>query len=102
MKKLLRVLLIILILFFGSSICSEATTSASVKITSNRDIIENGEEVEISFYIIGQKTAVYFAHVYFDDTKLDFVSGPENVVVDKKHIKLIWYDTQRRKWSKTR
>ena len=99
MKKLFKILLIILILLFGSSICSEATTSASVKITSEKDIIENGEEVEIRLNIIGQKTAAYFAHLYFDETKLDFVSGPENVVLDKNHIKIIWYDKQRGKRS---
>lgn len=83
-------------MFLESSICSEATTSASVKLTAIKDIIESGEQVEISFNIIGQKTATYFAHIYFDDTKLDFVSGPENLVIEKNHIKIIWYDTQRR------
>lgn len=102
MKRLLKILLIIVIIILGNSICSEATTTASVKLISNRDIIENREQVEISFNIIGQKTAAYLAHVYFDDTKLDFVSGPENIVVDKNLIKIVWYDTQRRQFSKTR
>ena len=101
MKRLFKVLLIV-IMFFGFSKCSEATTTASVKLTANRDIIENGEQVEISFNIIGQKTAAYLVHVYFDDVKLEFVSGPENIVVDKNHIKIVWYDTQRWNWSKTR
>lgn len=101
MKKLFKVLLIV-IMFFGFSTCSEATTTASVKLTANRDIIEVGEQVEISFNIIGQKTASYYAHVYFDDTKLEFVSGPENIVVDKNYIKIVWYDTQRRNCSKNR
>ena len=83
-------------MFLESSICSEATTSASVKLKAIKDIIESGEQVEISFNIIGQKTATYSAHIYFDDTKLDFVSGHENLVIEKNHIKIIWYDTQRR------
>lgn len=99
MKRLFRVLLIIIIMTFGSSLCSDATTSASVKLISNKDIIENGEQVEISFNIDGQKTAAYLAHIYFDDTKFDYVSGPENAVIDKNHIKIIWYDTLRRSYS---
>lgn len=95
-------LIIVFVLLFYSSICSKATTTASVKLMSNRDFIENGEEVEISFNIAGEKTAAYFAGLYFDDTKLDFVSGPENVVVDKNHIKILWYDARWRKRSKTR
>ena len=101
MKKIIKVLLII-IMFLGISTCSEATTTASVKLTANRDIIENGEQVEISFNIIGQKTAAYLANIYYDDAKFEFVSGPENIVVDKNLIKIIWYDIQRRKRSKTR
>ena len=89
-------------MILGNSICSEATTTASVKLISNRDIIENGEQVEISFNIIGQKTAAFLANIYFDDTKLDFVSGPENIVVDKNLIKIIWYDTERWNSSPTR
>lgn len=101
-RLLLKVLLISLILFFGNSICSQATTKASVKILSNRDFIEKGEEVEISYNIVDQKTAAYLVILYFDDTKLDFISGPENLVIDKNQIKIIWYDIERRKWSKTR
>lgn len=100
MKKLFKALIMVVIIFLGSSICSEATTTASVKLISNRDIIEIGEQVEISLNIIGHKTASYLASIYFDDTKLDFVSSSENIVVDKNHIKILWYDTQRRSWSK--
>ena len=89
-------------MFLSSSVYCEATTTASVKLTANRDFIENGEQVEISLNILGYKTASYLAHIYFDNTKLDFISGPENIVVDQNHIKILWYDTQRRKWGKTR
>ena len=98
MKKLFKVLLIV-IMFLGISTCCEATTTASVKLTANRDIIENGEQVEISFNIIGQKTAAYLTNIYFDDSKLEFVSGPNYIVVDKNLIKIVWYDIQRRNCS---
>ena len=98
MKRLFKILLFA-IMFFGFSACSEATTTASVKLTSNRDIIEIGEQVEISFNIIGQKTAAYLTNIYFDDSKLEFVSGPNHIVVDKNLIKIVWYDIQRRNCS---
>lgn len=101
MKRLFKVLLIVIMLL-GISTCSEAATTASVKLTANRDIIENGEQVEISFNIIGQKTAAYLTNIYFEDSKLEFVSGPENIVVDKNLIKIVWHDTQRRNRCKRR
>lgn len=102
MKKIIYITFLIVIIFIYNSSLSIATTTATVNLTSNKNIIENEEEIQISFNITGQKTASYLANIYFDNTLLDFVSGPENIVVDKNNIKILWYDVRWRKWSKTR
>ena len=78
----------------STSHTSIATTTATVNLTSNKNTIEKGEEVEIRINITGQKTAAYLANLYFDDTKLEFISGPENINIDKSNIKILWYDEQ--------
>ncbi len=95
MRKTVNILiLIILFISISASCTSTAATTATVNLTSNREIIEKGEEIEISINITEQKTASYLANLYFDDTKLEFVSGPENINVDNNNIKILWYDEQ--------
>ncbi len=96
MKKIINkiVLLLLVLISISASYKSIAATTATVSLKSNKEIIEKGEEVEISINITGQKTASYLANLYFDDTKLEFISGPENINVDKNNIKILWYDEQ--------
>ncbi len=96
MKKIINkiVLLLLVLISISASYKSIAATTATVSLKSNKETIEKGEEVEISINITGQKTASYLANLYFDDTKLEFISGPENINVDKNNIKILWYDEQ--------
>lgn len=96
MKKIINIIVAALLVFITitASHTSIATTTATVNLTSNKNTIEKGEEVEISINITGQRVASYLANLYFDDTKLEFVSGPENISVDKNNIKILWYDEQ--------
>lgn len=96
MKKIINIIVILLLVFISINISytSIAATTANVNLTSNKNTIEKNEEVEISINITGQKVASYLANIYFDDTKLEFVSGPENINVDKNNIKILWYDEQ--------
>lgn len=96
LNRIINKIVLLLIIFIGiSALCkSIAATTATVSLKANKETIEKGEEVEISINIIGQKTASYLANLYFDDTKLEFISGPENINVDKNNIKILWYDEQ--------
>lgn len=93
-KKIINTIVIVMLVFITISVSytSIAATIATVNLASSKNIIKKGEEVEISINITGQKTASYLANLYFDDTKLEFVSGPENINVDKNNIKILWYD----------
>lgn len=96
MKKLKYIIMFSSMMLFLLNLCnplwSEATTTANVNLKANRDIIEKGEEVEISFNIENQKTASYYCIIYFDETKAELVSAPENSVVDGNEVKVLWYD----------
>lgn len=96
MKKIISITVLLLLVFISinASYTSIAVSTATVNLASNKNVIEKGEEVEITINITGQKTASYLANLYFDDTKLEFVSGPENINIDKNNIKILWYDEQ--------
>lgn len=96
MKKIINIIVLLLLVFISinASYTSIAVSTATVNLTSNKNTIEKGEEVEISINITGQKTASYLANLYFDNTKLEFISGSENINVDNNNIKILWYDEQ--------
>lgn len=105
MKKLIHITSICLILNFLINFCnpmivSEAATTGTVYLSANKDIIEKGEEIEIGFYIKDINTAAYSATIYFDETKFDWISGPENSNVEGNQIRIVWYDTQGGKGAK--
>lgn len=98
MLRIKKIIYAFFIVFFVMNFCKQiisyATTSGIVYLQSNKEIIEVGEEVEISFNIKQERTASYLASIYFDETKLEFVSAPENVTVDFNEIKILWFDEQ--------
>lgn len=73
---------------------SYATTSGKVYLTGNKDAIETGEEIEITLHIQNNKTAAYNANLYFDNEKMEYLSGPENTNIVGNHIIVVWYDSQ--------
>lgn len=99
MKNKIDMIIVGLIITFLMSLCipiysSYATTNATVYLKANKEVIEEGDEVEIGLYIQGQKTAAYNATIYFDESKYEWISGPENTKVEGNQIKLLWYDIQ--------
>ena len=86
--------MLLLLINIYEPIISNAITAATVYLESNKSIIEKGEEIEISFNIKDQATAAYNANIYFDETKFEFISGPENINVNGNRIIIVWYDPQ--------
>ena len=86
------IIVLILICVFSIVIYSNATAKANITLNSSKQIIENGEEVEISVNINGNKTGAFTSYLYFDNTKFDYISGPENTNLVDNHIIYVWYD----------
>ena len=67
-------------------------SEANIYLSSSKQVIDKGEEVEISININGNKTTAFTSYLYFDNTKFEFVSGPENINVIDNYIIYVWYD----------
>ena len=98
-KKLnnkMRFLIVLIISFICiiSFYKTYADTFGTVYLESNKDILEIGEEVEISINIDNFKTAAYTLYLYFDEERFQYVGELENVNVDGNRIIYVWYDEQ--------
>lgn len=86
--------LLTFIFAYSISIISSASTTGTVYLSANKITIEKGDEIEITINIEDSKTAAYSANLYFDNTKMEYVSGPENTNVLSNRIIVVWYDSQ--------
>lgn len=70
---------------------------ASVYLTSNKDLVEQGEELDVTVNIGKMKIAACNFHVYFDTSKVEFLSSSKESdignsnVVDNRVI-FVWFD----------
>lgn len=85
----ISILLFIFLIFFN---ITYASTIGTVYLSSNKDVLEKGEEIEITLCIENVKTAVFTSYLYFDDLKLEYVSGPDNTNIIENRIIYVWYD----------
>lgn len=86
------IIILILICVFTINIYSNAVSEANIYLSSSKQVIDKEEEVEISININGNKTTAFTSYLYFDNTKFEFVSGPENINVIDNYIIYVWYD----------
>lgn len=72
---------------------SYAINTGTVYLANNQEVIEKGNEVEITINIENAKTAAFTSYLYFDNLKLEYISGPENTNVIDNRVIFVWYDT---------
>lgn len=85
----LFILLLIVSFFYKFSYASER---GSVYIETNKEVIEKGEEIEITVNLKDAKTTAFNFSLYFDDTKLEYISNLENTNVIDNRINFVWHD----------
>lgn len=93
-KNKFLVIFILSFIYIISSYKTYANTTGIVYIESNKDVIDVGEEIEISINIENFETAAYTLYLYFDEEKFQYVGGLENINVDGNRIIFVWYDEQ--------
>ncbi len=71
---------------------SNAINTGTVYLESNKNIFEQGEEIEIKVAIENTKTVSFTTNLYFDNYKLEYISGPENTNVVDNRVIYVWYD----------
>lgn len=92
--KLKKYIITLLILIFFDATISYSATKSKVYLTANKDILEIGEEIEITINLQNSKTSAYNANIYFNDTKMELISKNDNINVIGNHIIILWYDKQ--------
>ena len=94
MKKIIYfVITIFMIILFSYPVKSRALENATFYLQSDKDNVIIGDEFEVSLNLKGINTSAYSIEIFFDTTKLKFVSGPENSNVIGNKVKIVWYDT---------
>lgn len=93
MKRTLFLTIFIIILFFLSTfIYATSTNKGMVYLSTNKEIIQKEEEIEISLFLENAETVALTAYFTYDESKLEFISGPENINVKQNQIIFVWYD----------
>lgn len=96
MKKVIYLIIYIIVSYIFVYGCSYnnsyASTTGTVYLTSDKEIVDNDEEIEITVNIQNISTAAFNFFLYFDELKLEYVSGPENTNVIENRIIFTWYD----------
>lgn len=90
-RKLITIVILILFLCGVCRICY-AVETGTVYLESSRDILEKGEELEITVNLRDNDTAAFNFSIYFDNTKLDYISKIDNTNVEDNHIIYVWHD----------
>lgn len=96
MKKVIYFIIYIIVSYIFVYGCSYnnsyASTTGTVYLTSDKQIVDKDEEIEITVNIQNISTAAFNFFLYFDELKLEYVSGPENTNVIENRIIFAWYD----------
>ena len=94
MKKIIYfVITIFMIILFSYPLKSRALENATFYLQSDKDNVIIGDEFEVSLNLKGINTSAYSIEIFFNTTKLEFISGPENSNVIGNKVKIVWYDT---------
>ncbi len=95
MKKIICIIIVSsIIILFSYPFRSQAIANATVYLEANTNNVIVGDEIEVNINLKGQKVSAYSIDIYFDRTKLEFVSGPENSNTIGNKVKIVWYDKQ--------
>ena len=95
MKKIIYLIIVsFLIILLSYPLKSRALENETVYLQSDKDNVIVGDEIEVSLNLKGQKTAAYSIDIFFDKTKLEFASGPENSNSIGNKVKIVWFDQQ--------
>ena len=98
LRKIMNICIILICLMITKSF---ANTTGTVYLNTNKEIVEIGEEIEVTINIENIKTAAFTAYINFDDTKFEYISGTENTNVIGNRVISVWFDQLGGKQAKT-
>lgn len=65
----------------------------NVFLSSSKDRFEIGEDIDVLLNLNSGETCAFTSYLYFDVSKLEYVSGPENSNVVGNCVIYVWYDS---------
>ena len=93
MKKVISIILIfIIVISLSISISNISLAAENLTIKTDNQTIQKNENFKIYINIGNIKVASYTLNIYFDNDKLEYISGPENTNVVNNRIINVWYD----------
>lgn len=98
LRKIINICIILICLMITKSF---ANTTGTVYLNTNKEIVEIGEEIEVTINIENIKTAAFTAYLNFDDTKFEYISGTENTNIIGNRVISVWFDQLGGKQAKT-
>lgn len=91
-KRVLIILIFIIVCYYFLNF-TYASNMATVYLSSNQEVVEKNEEIELTVNIQNRKTAAFDLFLYFDDSKWEYISNLENTnVIDDNCIAFVWYE----------
>lgn len=90
--KFIKIFNFVFLLILLSYSTSYAITTGTVFLSTSKKTIEVGEEIEVAINIENTNTAAFTSYLNFDDTKLEYISGPEKTNAIGNRIISVWYD----------
>ena len=93
MKKVISIILIfIIVISLSISISNISLATENLTIKTDNQTIQKNENFKIYINIGNIKVASYTLNIYFDNDKLEYISGPKNTNVVNNRIINVWYD----------
>ena len=92
MKKIIWLYCVIIAVLYVSFYSSYAIVSETVYLNRNKDILEIGEDIEVYVTLENSNIVAFNLNLYYDKTKLEYISGPENTNVIENRILYVWHD----------
>ena len=93
MNKVISIILIFIIaISLNISISNISLAAENLTIKTDNQTIQKNENFKIYINIGNIKVASYTLNIYFDNDKLEYISGPENTNVVNNRIINVWYD----------
>lgn len=69
-----------------------AFNNGNVFLSSDKSNIDKDGEFEVIVNLENNETSAFTSYLYFDTSKVEFISGPENINLIDNHIIYVWYD----------
>lgn len=93
MKKVISIILICIIAISLNILISNTSLAAeNLTIKTDNQTIQKNENFKIYINIGNIQVASYTLNIYFDNDKLEYISGPESTNVVDNRIINVWYD----------